>query len=116
MPKYKYLTDENFGQAVAVCCAKTPKRVKKADHRVVADEALKRLKADLEANRDKLPMGCPIEVYEAHIDAAIDRVHGEMRAEHEGGRACGFGFIAIIGLIASLLSIWRSIREWLLSE
>ena len=108
----RLLTDETTNEVVSYCCQNVPHAAEPDQHKILAEVATKYLKEDMEKNRDKLPMGCSAREYRHFVDDAIYRTDARIREEHKD-QACGFAFIAIIGLIASLLSIWRFIRDWL---
>ena len=112
MQERRFLTAENIDEAVSFCCQNTPNAAEPDQHRKIAEVATQYLKEDMEKHRDQLPMGCSARDYRNFVDGAIYRTDARIREEHKD-QACGFGFIAIIGLISSLLSIWRFLRDWL---
>lgn len=112
MSERRFLTADNFDEAVSYCCQNVPSSVEAGHHEKLAEVATRYLKEDMESRRDKLPMGCSAREYRMFVDGAIYRTDIRIRQEH-GNQSCGFAFIPIIGLIASLLSIWRSIRDYL---
>ena len=112
MTERRVLTSENIDEVVSFCCQHVPHASEPDQHKTLAEVATKYLKEDMEKHRDKIPMGCSAREYRHFVDEAIYRTDTRIREEHKD-QACGFAFIAIIGLIASLLSIWRFIRDYL---
>jgi len=112
MKERRFLTSENIGEVAYHCCQHVPSAADPGQHEKMADVATRYLKEDMEKHRDSLPMGCSAREYRKFVDEAIYRTDSRIRREHKD-QACGFAFIPIIGLIASLLSIWRFIRDWL---
>ena len=112
MSERRFLTAENVDEAVAFCCQLVPASADPENHKTMSQVATEYLKEDMEKHRDNLPMGCTAREYRNFVDEAIYRTDVRIRREHKD-QSCGFAFIPIIGLIASLLSIWRFLRDWL---
>ncbi len=112
MSERRFLTAENVDEAISYCCQHVPHSSEPEHHEKLADVATRYLKEDMESRRDQLPMGCSAREYRNFVDESIYRTDIRIRHEHKD-QACGFAFIPIIGLIASLLSIWRFLRDWL---
>lgn len=112
MSERRFLTAENIDEATSYCCQHVPHGTEPDHHKLMAETATRYLKEDMENNRDKIPMGCSAREYRHFVDDAIYRTDARIREEHKD-QSCGFGFIAMFSLIASLLSIWRFIRDYL---
>lgn len=114
MPR-KVITHENAHEAVAACMTRVPHVSTSENHETLSRTATDYLRQDMEAHRDELPMGCSASDYRKFVDRCINRVDYRMRAEHSD-QACGFAIIPFLSFIASLIQIWRAIRDWLNSR
>ena len=112
MPDRRFITDENFDEAVSFCCQNVPQLAEPDQHKKTADVAVRYLKEDMESHRGELPANCTAREYRHFVDEAIYRADVLIRHEHKD-QGCVLRDVPDAVLMASLLSTWRHLRDWL---
>ena len=104
-------------QAVAACVAQMKKEKKFSAHSdehkaAAAKYVFDRLHEDAEKN---MPMGCSGEFLRNYVRAATARVEKNTRSlpSQEFEAANGFPILLVLGLIPTLYSWFKLLREWL---